>query len=92
MPIQPFSSNDFVTAFIGIAVVFAGLVSIILICKLLSLFFLNAKAEEPAIPAPAANADGNVIGGEFISAVSAAIADDMGTEINAIRITSIRKI
>lgn len=87
--------------FMGVGIVFAGLVCIVLICKLMSLFAKGSdKPSESAITpavasAPAANINDTVPTekrGEFIAAVSAAIAEDLGTGVDGIRITSVKKL
>lgn len=84
---------------LGIVVVFLGLICIVAICKLMSLFFKNSNDSAPA-PAsvaatPAVSASNDIPEakrGEFIAAVSAAIAEDLGTDVDAIKITSVKKI
>lgn len=84
---------------LGISVVFIGLIAIIILCKILSAVCAlsdkkassNAVATSPAVPAvqsaqPIANRQ------EIIAAVSAAVAEELGTDISAIRILSFKKI
>jgi Na+-transporting methylmalonyl-CoA/oxaloacetate decarboxylase gamma subunit len=71
--------------------VFVGLIAIILICKLMGLVFRNAP-KKPAAPVPAS---GTVTGekrSELIAAVSAAIAEELGTDVSALRIISFKKL
>ncbi len=88
-------SNAFVVA-LGIGVVFVGLVCLILICMVMgkicnSLF--NQKKAAPAPAAPAAPAPAAIPNRqEFVAAVAAAIAEDMGTDVSRIRIHSIKKL
>ena len=75
----------------GIGVVFVGLISIIIICSIMGLFFKNKNVEDtqvntPSVPAPVENR------GEIIAAVSAAIAEELGTDVSGIRILSFKKI
>ena len=87
--------NWFVVA-MGIGTVFVGLICIVIICKLMS-FFCNlgnktAKSGNTAVQAvPTAPA---VIENrqEIIAAVSAVAAEELGTDISAIRIISFKKI
>ena len=89
-------SNVFVVC-MGVGVVFVGLIALIIICKLMGAIcgiFIKDKpaAAVPAAAAPAASAPvSNEIPNrqEFVAAVSAAIAEDMGTDISRIRIHSI---
>ena len=95
-------NNGFVVA-MGIGTVFVGLICIILLIKLLSmvtaLFTANAPAQAAptapaAAPAPAAPAASTVIENraEIVAAVCAAAAEEMGTDISALRVVSFKKI
>lgn len=89
-------SNVFVVC-MGIGVVFVGLVALIIICKIMGAICgalvkdqpaaTAAPAAAPAAPAPVSNEIPNRQ--EFVAAVAAAIAEDMGTDISRIRIHSI---
>lgn len=86
----------------GVGVVFIALVCVVLICKLMSLFFKKEQsADKSAVPAASvAPAAAPVQSGavapekrsEFIAAISAAIADDLGTDVDGIRIVSVKKL
>ena len=82
------------TVLLGIGTVFAGLVVIILLVMLLRLFAGNkeeapaAKAAAPAAPVKTEIANRQ----EFVAAVSAVLAEELGTDVSAIRIHSIKKI
>ena len=85
-------SNLFV-CLMGIGTVFVGLVCIILLVTLMS--YVCRKSEGKSTPASAAapvNAPKAGVGPELIAAVSAAIAEEMGTDISAIRIISMKQI
>lgn len=95
-------NNGFVVA-MGIGTVFVGLISIILLIKLMSmvtaLFAANAPAQAAptapaAAPAPAAPAASTAIENraEIVAAVCAAAAEEMGTDISALRVVSFKKI
>lgn len=95
-------NNGFVVA-MGIGTVFVGLISIILLIKLMSmvtaLFTTNAPAQAAptapaAAPAPAAPAASTAIENraEIVAAVCAAAAEEMGTDISALRVVSFKKI
>lgn len=84
---------------LGIAIVFIGLVCIVLLCKILgalcNLGTRNEVVEQtvsaPAVaPAPAAQNIPNRK--KIVAAVSAAIAEELGTDVSAIRIVSFKKI
>ena len=87
----------------GIGTVFVGLICIILLIKLMSmvtaLFTTNAPAQAAptapaAAPAPAAPAASTAIENraEIVAAVCAAAAEEMGTDISALRVVSFKKI
>lgn len=88
--------NGFVIA-LGIGVVFLGLICIVVICQLMSAILApktkKAETTEPvaATTAPEATA---VIENrqEIIAAVSAVIAEELGTDISALRVHSFKKI
>lgn len=85
-------SNLFV-CLMGLGTVFVGLVCIILLVTLMSC--VCRKSEGKSAPAPAAatvDAPKAGVGPELIAAVSAAIAEEMGTDISAIRIISMKQI
>ena len=82
----------------GLGTVFTGLVCIVILCKILSaVCMLSEKKDAPvsnAATAPAVSAAPQQIENrqEIIAAVSAAIAEELGTDISAIRILSFKKI
>ena len=83
-------SNLFVVL-MGLGTVFAGLLCIILLVSLMSWVCTRTagaqtppKAAVPAAPAAVSPA--------MIAAVAAAIAEDLGTDVSAIRIVSMKKV
>lgn len=88
---------EFVCA-LGIAIVFIGLICIVLLCKILSaLCNLGTKSEskvEVPVSAPAVAQSAQNIPNrqKIVAAVSAAIAEELGTDVSAIRIVSFKKI
>lgn len=87
--------DDWMVVAMGVGVVFIGLVLIILICKIMGLFFKKTakadnKSAKPVAPvatnAPIANRQ------EIIAAVTAACAEDMGKDISALRVISFKKL
>ncbi len=78
----------------GMGTVFVGLICIIILCKIVGLFFKNKKAEPAkavvaasvAAPQPIENRQ------ELIAAISAVAAEELGTDVSAIRITSFKKL
>lgn len=88
-------SNTFVVC-MGIGVVFFGLICIVILLKIMSAI-CNAgskKEIEASKPIACPPAVSEVIPNrqEIIAAVSAAIAEELGTDISAIRIHSFKKI
>ena len=85
-------SNLFV-CLMGIGTVFFGLICIILLVTLMS--FVCRKTQQKTTLAPVSAPAGVPKAGivpERIAAVSAAIAEEMGTDISAIRIISMKQI
>ena len=88
--------NGFVVA-MGIGTVFVGLIAIVIICKIMSLILAPKAAkvektqEVKAAPATENNA---VIENrqEIIAAVAAVIAEELGTEVEALKIHSFKRI
>ena len=96
-------SGAFVVA-MGMGTVFIGLICIILLIKVMSLIINGVAKDEaakpaertaspvapaaPAVPVPAEIPNR----AEFVAAVSAAIAEDLGTDISKIQIISIKRI
>lgn len=84
---------------LGFGTVFVGLICLILIIKLMSVILAAKPAKDkPAAPAsqqaaaPAAAAPEIENRGQFIAAVSAAIAAAMGTDVTGLRILSVKKV
>ncbi len=83
---------------IGVGTVFAGLVCIVLLCKIIGLFC--GKNKKTTTTAAAVKAAPKVQAAEqpienrqqIIAAVSAAVAEELGTDVPAIRILSFKKI
>lgn len=85
----------------GLALVFVGLICIILICSLVGslckTFIKDDKGTKTAVKdkKPAQNVAGNdgiQDRGAFVAAVSAAIAEELGTDVTGIRVLSIKKL
>ncbi len=78
---------------IGLGTVFVGLICLVAICKLIG--FVCSKLPEgktkktPSLPPKDAEIPNRQ---EFIAAVSAAIAEELGEDVSAIRITSVKRI
>lgn len=91
--LQPENIPNWLVIVMGIGTVFVGLICIIIICKIMSLFFVKKKAA-PEVKAPAAPVKTQVIENrqEIIAAVTAAIAEEMGTDVSALRVISFKKV
>ena len=96
LTVPEFCFTDWQVCLLGIGTVFVGLIVIILLCKILGLLVGKAVKEEKtdAESAPQTNAIADEIPNreEFVAAVSAALAEYMGEDINSFRIVSIKKI
>ena len=89
-------SNLFV-CLLGVGTVFMGLISIIVICKVMGFLcrgFGEKKdnKESVSITNPDKHGETVTCKDELVAAISAAIAEDLGKDIKAIKILSIRKI
>lgn len=83
----------------GLGTVFIGLICIIAICYIMGAVISALESRRPAEEKPAAEIPETVPEsvpeenkGELIAAISAAIAEELGTGVEAIRITSIKKV
>ena len=92
---EPDVANWFVVL-MGVGIVFVGLVCIVALCSIMSAIIQSIEKNKPAAepakapvavaPAPIANRQ------EFIAAVSVAIAEELGTDVSAIRILSVKPL
>ncbi len=90
-------SNLFV-CLLGVGTVFIGLICLILLCKIVGL--LNYGKNNPAKQPMSSNSGIQTVQlnqsienrQEIIAAVSAVIAEELGTDISALRILSFKKI
>ena len=93
-----FMPDSFVVV-MGMVTVFIGLICIVLLCKILGAICSIAEkkqGDEETAPVTAPAAAGVQPAAEnrqeIIAAVSAALAEEMGTDVSAIRIISFKKI
>ena len=87
-------SNLFV-CLMGMGTVFIGLLCLVLLVSAMSAFFRKAKNDQTSAAPVAASVQpqlDNNKKGELMAAIAAAIAEDMGTDISAVRIVSIKKV
>ena len=90
---------DWFVVVMGIGTVFVGLICIIILCLVVALFCRERKNEPKAevaskeVSAPVATVEQPIQNRqEIIAAVAAACAEELGTDVSAIRIHSFRKI
>lgn len=81
----------------GMSIVFIGLICLIVLIQILGKVSQMANKETapaPVAAAPAAAPAADVIPnrGELVAAVSAALAEELGTDVTAIRIVSIKRV
>lgn len=79
---------------LGVGIVFIGLICIVLLCYVVGAIcrVMDRKRTESA-PATLTNQDQEIPNRqEFVAAVSAAIAEELGADVSAIRIVSIRRM
>lgn len=91
---MPEVSNLFV-CLMGMGVTFIGLICLIVLTMIMGKIVGVKKEFAPAArPAPAPVQAANTISNrqELIAAVSAALAEELGTDVSAIRILSFKKI
>ena len=89
--------NNWFVCGLGIGTVFLGLVCIIVLCKIISLFCGKEKKAPVVAPAPVTAPVPTTKAAienkqELIAAISAAVAEELGTDVSAIRITSFKKL
>jgi len=88
----------------GMGIVFVGLICIVLLCSIMSkvvkiLEKMTSVSEPVAAPAPTA-VSAPVVAvqepianrQELVAAISAALAEELGTDVSAIRILSLKKV
>ena len=87
---------DWMVVVMGVGVVFVGLILIILICKIMGAFFAGkTKTDEskPAVTqAPVVASKPIENRQEIIAAVTAVCAEEMGKDVSAIRVISLKKL
>lgn len=79
---------------LGVGMVFVGLISIIILCKLMGLVFARAAKKVSVAAAPVQKSE-ELSGkqrSEIVAAVSAAVAEELGTDVCALKIISFRKL
>ena len=88
----PGEYNLGVVVLLGMGIVFAGLICIVVLCVLMGkVVQLLEKKEAPAPIAPAA-AEAIPNRAELVAAISCCLAEELGTDVSAIRIVSLKKV
>ena len=85
---------DYSSAFVclmGMGTVFFGLICIVALCYAMSAVCRRTERRKTVPAAPAAPAETGDRG-ELVAAVSAALAEELGTDISGIRILSLKKL
>ena len=75
----------------GMGTVFFGLICLIVLTYLMSAVVGRAKTATPTPDPPSTQTAGEVTQ-ELVAAVSAALAEELGTDITGIRIVSMKKV
>ena len=94
--------NNLFVVLLGVGTVFVGLVCIIVLCKIISLCcgVNTKKVDAPVTNTPASTVQSAAPAKkaeipnrrEVVAAIAAAIAEDLGEDISAIRILSIEQV
>jgi len=90
---------------LGVSVVFIGLICIVILCKIMSILVTmsekngksagteNTPAASPAVsPAVSKASPDPGPRGEIVAAIAAVLAEELGEDVSAIRILSLKKI
>ncbi|MBR2012895.1 MAG: OadG family protein [Clostridia bacterium] len=88
-----------VVILLGMGIVFAGLICIVILCVLMGkvVRLLEKKEAPAAAPAPIAAAPAAVAEAipnrqELVAAIACCLAEELGTDVSAIRIVSLKKV
>lgn len=83
-----------VVAGLGMGTVFTGLICLVILISIMNVIFSKIKPKEQKVPEAktVATATEEKMDEETVAAVSAAVAEMMGRDVSAIRITSIKKL
>ena len=81
---------------LGVGIVFLGLIAIVLICYVMGYvcnLLVKPDAVKPAAQVSAADSNAPIANKqEIVAAVCAVIAEELGTDVSNIRVTSFKKI
>lgn len=76
----------------GVGTVFIGLICIIAICAIMGLIFRNQDKKQVIPVSPKAVPELTENRQEILAAVCAAVAEELGTDVSALRVISFKKI
>lgn len=88
---EPMDYSIIFVCLMGMGTVFFGLICLIALTYLMSAVVGRGKKAAPA-PVPAAPQTAGEVTPELVAAVSAALAEELGTDITGIRIVSMKKV
>lgn len=92
----PGEYNVGVVILLGMGIVFAGLICIVILCTIMGKVVQMFKKEAPAATAPVAAAPAAPAAipnrSELVAAISCCLAEELGTDVSAIRIVSLKKV
>ena len=89
----PGEYNLGVVILLGMGIVFAGLICIVVLCSIMGkVVQLFAKQEAPAPAVAPAVAEAIPNRQELVAAISCCLAEELGTDVSAIRIVSLKKV
>ena len=87
------TTQDWITVGAGIGTVFIGLITIVVLCKIIGLLCGSSKRSEKSAISTAKPSNQPIENRqEIVAAVSAVIAEELGTDISALRILSFKKL
>ncbi len=76
----------------GMGTVFFGLICLIVLTELMGKLMGRGHSKAPAAPAAPAVSTGEEVTPAVVAAVSAALAEELGTDVTGIRIVSMKKV
>jgi hypothetical protein len=86
----PEISIDPIKAIIGVGAIIGGFIILVILCRILSLF--QGRIDSDKLSKKAVYTPTQSITNDLVAALSCAIAEDMGKDVKAIRILSIKAI
>ena len=96
--VPEFSFTDWQVCLLGVGTVFVGLIGVILVCFIIGAITSKIGGKKEDVQASDAKSSQTAQNAEiqnreeFVAAISAALAEYMGEDVNSFRIVSIKKI